>query len=243
MGKRREKVAEKRKQQDVYETNPFLTILPYELDEYQKKYVKAIQTHMFTGVDAESGTGKTTLAVWQGFEALRKGLSEKIVYLRFVDERYLKNGFLPGDLEEKERLLFYPFFDALEELGIPYQRFKRLKDQGIIELKTDTTERGRNRKGTFLIVDESQNAKAFADLQLVFTRLHDAGGKSVMIGHSGQLDNRNPERTPKQRLLPFQAYMIHMTKKHFGKQVFLVNNYRGEFSRWADRIQETVNEL
>jgi phosphate starvation-inducible protein PhoH len=243
MAKRREKVAENKRQENDFIQNPFLTTLPYNPDEYQKRYMSNIQKFTFTGVDAESGTGKTTLAVYQGFEHLRKGLVDKLVYMRFVDERYLKNGFLPGDLEEKERLLFYPFFDALEELGIPYKRFKFLKDQGIIELKTDTTERGRNRKGTFLIVDESQNAKQFSDLQLVFTRLHDERGKSVMIGHSGQLDNRNPERTPRQRLIPFQAYMIHMLKKPFSTQSFLVNNYRGEFSRHADRIMETVNEL
>lgn len=243
VSKRREKVGRARQEDQEYRENPFLTTLPYTPDEYQKRYQQLIRQFPVVAVDAEAGTGKTTLAVYEAFEALRRKKSDKIVYMRFVDDKYLSQGFLPGDLEEKERLLFYPFFDALEEINIPYQRFKVLKEKGIIELRTDTTERGRNRKGTFLIVDEGQNARTFADLVTVFTRLHDIRGQSVLIGHSGQVDNKRVELTAQKRLNPFQAFIIHMLKKPFTQQAFLKHNYRGEISRWADKFYETVNQL
>lgn len=243
MGKRREKVATARREKQEIRENPFLVSLPYDPDVFQRRYMKSIQRYSFTAVDAKSGTGKTTLAVKEAFEALRRGECTKIVYLRFMDDRYLSAGFLPGDTEEKERELFFPFFDALEELGVTYAKYRALKAQGIIELRTDRTERGRNRKGTFLIVDEAQNARKFGDLKLVFTRLHDEGGRSVFIGHSGQLDNKSYERTPKQKLTPFQAFIIHMTKQPWATEAELVNNYRGQISQWADEFDQTVAVL
>lgn len=243
MGKRRERVAAKQRVENEFKESPFLVTLPYDPDPYQKKYMKSIQRHKFTAVDAKSGTGKTTLAVKEGFESLRRGESKKLMYLRYVDDRYLSEGFLPGDSEEKERELFFPFFDALEELGVSPQRFRSLKAQGIIELRTDRTERGRNRKGTFLIVDEAQNARKYGDLKLVFTRLHDENGRSVFIGHSGQLDNRSYERTPRLKLTPFQAFIIHMIKQPWANQAILINNYRGLISQWADEFDQTIAEL
>lgn len=224
-----------------YDINPYVAKLDYELDEHQKRYVKAMLTTPVTFVDAKSGTGKTTLAVYAGFEMLRRGQCQQLVYVRFVDDRYLKQGFLPGELEDKEKYLFYPFYDALVECNVSEKAFELLKAQEQVILTTDTTMRGRNLKDTFLIVDECQNAKSVSDIRLLLTRLHDKGGRAVMIGHSGQQDNKKYERIA--GYAPFQLYQYHMSKKPFCKVVELVNDYRGEISRWADAVDETILEL
>jgi phosphate starvation-inducible protein PhoH len=245
MGKRKRRVNERGDYQErQYNQNPYLTKLSFNPDEYQTKYMKTIETTPVTFTDAPSGTGKTTLAVNQGFEALRRGRSQRIVYIRFTDDRYLKQGFLPGTIEEKEANLFFPFFDALVELGVTEQAYKLLRQQEQILLTTDSAMRGRNLKYDFVIIDEAQNARSVDDLQLLLTRIHDEGGKAVVIGHSGQQDNKKGiELTPKLKLTPFQAYMYHMTKQPFAKKCELLHNYRGKISQWADKIQESLAEL
>lgn len=241
MGKKRAKSVHY--EERSHNHNPYLTRLSFRPDEHQARCLKTIQTTPVTFIDAPAGTGKTTLAVHEGFEALRRGLSQRIVYIRFPDDRYLKQGLLPGTLEEKEANLFHPFFDALTELEVAEESFRLLREQGQIVLTTDTAMRGRNLKHDFVIIDEAQNARKVADLQLLITRIHDDGGKLVAIGHSGQQDNKGVELTKVRKLTPFQAYAYHMTKKPFAKEASLVNNYRGEISKWADAIQESLDEL
>ncbi|WAB25170.1 PIN domain protein [Lysinibacillus phage vB_LfM_LysYB1] len=240
MGKR--KRMNSRTEED-YDFNPYLTKLSFTPDEYQTAYQKAIAKYPVTWVDAASGTGKTTLAVQQGFEFLRKGICQQLIYIRFPDDRYMKQGFLPGTLEEKESKLFFPFFDAIEELSVSERSMEHMRENEQLVLTTDSTMRGRNLKHSFVIIDEAQNARKISDLQLLLTRIHDKGGKAVVIGHSGQQDNRGVELTKKYGYTPFQAYKIHMLKKSFTKECVLLNNYRGEISQWADKIQETLDEL
>ncbi|MNM90988.1 PhoH-like protein [compost metagenome] len=226
-----------------YQSNPYLTKLPFTPDMHQGQLVKTIQNTPVTFVDSPAGTGKTTLAIRVGFEFLRKGLCQRIVYIRLLDDRYLKQGFLPGTLEEKEANLFHPFFDALTELEVSQQALKLLKQQEQILLTTDTTMRGRNLRDSFVIIDEAQNAREVSDLQLLLTRIHDGDSRAVVMGHTGQQDNRRIELTKNLKYTPFQAYKYHMLKKPFAKECVLVNNYRGEISQWADAISDSLSEL
>ena len=249
MGKKRAKrLHQVQKNYIEEESNPyqFSTDLYKKMDQHQKEYAKSIENTFATFCDAPSGTGKTTIAVLKAFEFLAKGRVQQIVYMRFVDDRYLKQGFLPGTIEEKEAKLFRPFFDALEEIGVDEKQYKQLKDMGHIILTTDTTLRGVNLKETFLITDETQNAREFGDLQLTYTRLHSQGlrGRMVSIGHSEQQDNKKVQRTAKMGYIPFQAFEYHMIKKpHLANSCRLVNDYRGEFSQWADQIKISLAEL
>lgn len=203
----------------------------WEPDKHQKEFLKSMNHSLVTFCDASAGTGKTTLAVWSGFKHLSRGDVRRIVYIRFVDDRFKQNGFYPGTLEEKEQHLFYPFFDALTELSIGDRQYEMMIQQEEIALMTDTTLRGRNIKDSFVIIDEAQNAHSIEDLRLVLTRVHDSC-KVVVIGHSKQRDNRQ-----KQKVLPFQLYKEHMAKKDFTKVCELITDYRGQISAWADQIE------
>lgn len=212
------------------------------MDEHQRAYAESIQKFSVVFVDAPAGTGKTTIAVREGLEMLRDGKVDRIRYIRFVDGRSLKLGYLPGEQEDKERNLMLPLYEAMEECGVQPEAVDKLIELGIIEATTDTGLRGRNFRRTYLIIDEAQNAQTLADLQLVLTRLHDHGGKAVVIGHSGQEDGRIQKYTPLQ-LNAFQVYAYHMTKKPWATSVELLKNYRGQISQWADKVFDSLEEL
>jgi phosphate starvation-inducible protein PhoH and related proteins len=209
-----------------------------KMDSHQLNYDSAIRFFKFIMVDAKAGTGKTTIAVKNALEDLKTGRVDIIRYVRFVDQRTQKLGYLPGNDKEKEQGFMFPFFEAMEECGMRAEDVWRLIGQGVIEMSTDIHMRGRNMKRTFLIVDECQNGDT-EDMKVVFTRVDDAT-KTVAIGHSGQTDRKLPKVAG---LIPFQVYQRHMLKKSWAKSCPLVTNYRGDVSQWADEIDVTIEEL
>lgn len=87
----------KRRQEQAY-TNPLNMLYKIEtnlysvMDEHQRAYAKSMQTTPVTFCDAKSGTGKTTIAVMVALEGLSKKEFQKIIYVRYVDDRFLKEG-------------------------------------------------------------------------------------------------------------------------------------------------------
>lgn len=209
------------------------------LDSYQLEYYNALQEYNIVTCDSPSGTGKSTLAIMAGLQMLNDGKVSKLLYLRFPSGRTLKQGFLPGDQSSKEAILMYPFWDAIESLGIQRETIDLLILDGTIELTTDMTMRGRNLRDTFCVIDESQDA-TLTDLQCLLTRLHDTS-VCALIGHSEQCDIVKPKLY--QGLSSFQLYQLHLSKKEFALCCDLPINYRGKVSRYCDAIQETLDEL
>jgi phosphate starvation-inducible protein PhoH len=188
--------------------------------------------------DAEAGTGKTAVAVRKGVELLRQGKISRIHYVRFPDKRSLKLGFLAGNYE-KEAGYMYPFYEAMQDCGVQEEAVMRLITAKYIDTSTDIHLRGRNMRGTYLIIDEAQNAGDLTDLKLVLTRIHDHRGKAVVIGHSKQTDSR-VELYTKHKLNAFQVNAFHFSRKPWAGRAHLRNNYRGEISKWADRVEESL---
>lgn len=213
-----------------------------KLDSYQRVYASAMDKYEVVFTDAVAGTGKTTIAVLKALDYLRRGKVKRIAYVRFPDSRSLRMGFLTGDKEEKESGYMVPFYDAMIECGVQPSAVDLLRTKEVIELTTDIHMRGRNLKDTFLIIDEAQNSQGIEDLQLVLTRIHDDGGRAVVIGHSKQVDGKI-QRYGKQKLNAFQVYQYHFTKKSWAAKCELPNNYRGKISQWADKVWESVKEL
>lgn len=212
------------------------------MDPHQKEYRHSIEEYKMVFVDEKAGTGKTEIAVHAALDALRQGIAKKILYIRFPSKRGQKLGALPGDLKEKERIYMYPFIEALNECGLQDEAIEMLEAQGIIEMSTDVTLRGRTLKGSFVIVDETQNAEDLEQLQLTLTRVKDDGAGCVVIGHSEQLDS-HVKKYGKYNMNAFEVYQIHMTKKNWAKKCRLYNNYRGVISQWADEVMKTLEEL
>lgn len=207
------------------------------LDDDQKGLYKAIMEHKVVFVDEKAGTGKTFVAVYAGLQYVKQG--KKIIYVRFPSDRGEQLGFTPGTLDEKESKYMCPFNEALNECGIQDELAADLMARGIIETRSDTTERGRTYKNCYVIIDEAQNAKDIEQMQLIMTRLCD-NSVAVIIGHSGQTDSNVKTYGG---LNAFQVYSYHMIKKDFAVRCRLTNNYRGEVAQWADEIQVSLKEV
>lgn len=210
------------------------------LDVHQMNYYEALGNFPIVGVDAKSGSGKTTIAVARALEMLKNGQVDAINYVRFPDARGQKLGSLPGTEDEKKSGYMFPFYEAAANFGLRTEDVDKLIAQEVIELNTDMFYRGRTKDNTFLIIDEAQNGN-MSDIRLMLTRVTDFSYTSV-IGHSGQLDSKMKRYGPN-NWLPFQVYLYHMDKKSFTKVCELQHDYRGKVSRWADKIDETIKEL
>jgi phosphate starvation-inducible protein PhoH len=211
-----------------------------KLDSFQNDFAEAIGKYRVVFVDAMAGTGKTTIAVMRGLELLREGKVDRIHYVRFPDKRGQGLGALPGNAGEKTEGYMRPFYKACYKLGLRDEDIEKLKAQKIFELSTDIFMRGDSLDREYLIIDESQNG-GIEDLQLVLTRL-EITGYGIVIGHSGQMDNKLPTYGP-DKWNAFQVYQYHMKKKSFTTSCELKINYRGPISQWADKIGETLKEL
>lgn len=214
-----------------------------EMDPHQKAYERSLRHNLVTFCDAKSGTGKTTIASMVGFDELSIGDIQRIVYVRFVDDRYMQEGFLPGTPEEKEKELFRPFLDACEELDISEYQLTQLKNTDQLRLMTDRAMRGTNIKNAFVIIDEAQNARQLSDLLLCLTRIHTATCRVAVLGHSGQQDNKRYWTSPQKKYNAFEAFAYHFSKKMWANVCQLVNDYRGDISRHADNIWESLEEI
>jgi phosphate starvation-inducible PhoH-like protein len=157
----------------------------------QERYVRAIQEHDVVFAIGPAGTGKTFLAVVHAVEALRAGITRKIVLTRPAVEAGEKLGFLPGDFQAKINPYLRPLYDALGEL-VTYGEVQRLLASDVIEIVPLAYMRGRTLKQAFIILDEAQNTTP-AQMKMFLTRMGD-GSKIVVTGDITQVDL--PDGTP-----------------------------------------------
>lgn len=200
-----------------------------KLTDEQREYVDSIFDNQLTIVNAQAGTGKTTLAV-----ACAKLLGKPLVYtFAPVEERSL--GFTPGTAEEKEAKYLTPLIDALTEIredprtSIYRENNPDFINEGAwITARSHVYMRGTNIKDATLIIDEAQNFTR-GDLKKVLTRVHDST-TVIMIGHDGQCDLPKPEKSG------FVPYIEHFRGKPYCKVVTLTKNFRGQLAQDADEL-------
>lgn len=200
-----------------------------DLTEEQREYVDAIFDKKIVFVNAKAGTGKTTLAV-----GAAKILDMDLVYtFSAVEERTL--GYTPGSPEEKEQKYIQPLLDALEQIREDTRfAIKRedhppiINDSAWITAQSHTFLRGTNIKDKVVIIDEAQNLTR-GELKKVLTRVHDSA-KVIVIGHDGQNDLKNPEKSG------FIPYLEHFRGKEYAAVLELTKNFRGEVARHADEL-------
>lgn len=218
-------------------------------DPCQQRYVEALiaPNKDVQGVflDAEAGTGKTSLAISVAYYLLMKDVIDQIVYIRnAVSIREM--GFLPGDLAEKEAPYMQPGLDALSRLDKKNPKLiETLMENEQLVIASTSFLRGVDWDGRkLLIVDEAQNLN-LQEMQTVLTRPHDET-KVVVIGSSLQCDEGvRAKRYGCEKLLPFQLYSEHFSKYTDLNvlELTLKTNYRGNFSKFADKIQFTIDYL
>ncbi|MCB9556159.1 MAG: PhoH family protein [Deltaproteobacteria bacterium] len=151
----------------------------------QKRYVDAIRKCDVVFGIGPAGTGKTYLAMAMAVAALQQRQVKRIILTRPAVEAGERLGFLPGDLVEKVNPYLRPLYDALNDM-LPFERVQNLMDRGQIEVAPLAFMRGRTLNGSFVILDEAQNATT--DQMFMFLTRLGFDSKAVVTGDVTQSD-------------------------------------------------------
>lgn len=156
----------------------------------QKSYLEAMRQFDIVFGIGPAGTGKTYLAMAMAVAALMNRRAERIILTRPAVEAGERLGFLPGDLAEKVNPYLRPLYDALHDMMDPDQ-VARFLEKGVIEVAPLAFMRGRTLNGSFVILDEAQNATS-DQMKMFLTRLgYDS--QAVVTGDVTQIDLPDPK--------------------------------------------------
>jgi phosphate starvation-inducible PhoH-like protein len=151
----------------------------------QKRYVDAIRKYDIVVGIGPAGTGKTYLAMAMAVSALVNRQVKRIVLTRPAVEAGERLGFLPGNLVEKVNPYLRPLYDALNDM-MDLRRAEQMLDRGQIEVAPLAFMRGRTLNGSFVILDEAQNATS--EQMLMFLTRLGFDSKAVVTGDITQVD-------------------------------------------------------
>lgn len=211
-----------------------------ELDEEQKVFRDAIYNpkNVVVLCNSKAGTGKTTVALGTANLLCQYGLYAGIIYV-IAPTQEEKQGFLPGDIEDKTAPYMGPLRDACLELDInPFTTIESdsnpeaMKEgTAYIKFESDTYLRGCNLQHKVIIIDEAQNYY-FDELKKTLTRIHD-NCKCIVIGHDKQCDlYKHPEKSG------FGPYLKAFAKANndWAEICTLKTNHRGRLSNFCDNV-------
>jgi len=156
----------------------------------QKRYVKSIKSNVLTICRGLAGTGKTLLALSEGFKLMNREDSpiERIIYIR--SNLTIKNeeslGAVKGDLKEKTNtILAGAVLDNLIEFMSEGQAEALIEYGKVLVLPLGLI-RGRSFKNSFVIADECQSIDRHG-IKAIITRISE-NSKLVICGDSDQED-------------------------------------------------------
>lgn len=209
-----------------------------ELTDEQKEYRDAIYSGDYDIIFCNSvaGSGKSLLAVATAKLLVSKGEFDGLVYIVSPTQE-MKQGYLPGGIDEKTSPYAEPLEQALVKIG--EQPSKAIKQMSISVLKNGTAWvdcishtflRGVNFERKVVIIDEMQNAY-LDECKKILTRPHDSC-RVICIGHSKQIDiYKNKDNSG------FVKYIEHFKDMSRCKVCTLTQNFRGWVSRHADELE------
>jgi len=151
----------------------------------QAVYLESIDRNEIVFGVGPAGTGKTYLAVAQALKQVLGQGKRKLILTRPVVEAGESLGYLPGDLTQKIHPYLRPLYDAIESL-VPLEIFRRMEENGAIEIAPLAYMRGRTLSGAFIILDEAQNTTR-EQMKMFLTRIGDHS-RTVVTGDITQID-------------------------------------------------------
>ena len=151
----------------------------------QALYLESIDRDEIVFGVGPAGTGKTYLAVAQALKQVLTQARRKLIITRPVVEAGESLGYLPGDLAQKIHPYLRPLYDAIESL-VPMEVFRRLEENGVIEIAPLAYMRGRTLSGAFIILDEAQNTTR-EQMKMFLTRIGE-NARTVITGDITQID-------------------------------------------------------
>jgi phosphate starvation-inducible protein PhoH and related proteins len=157
----------------------------YPRTHNQALYLDAIERNELVFGVGPAGTGKTYLAVAEALKQVLSQARRKLIITRPVVEAGENLGFLPGDLAQKIHPYLRPLYDAIESL-LPMEIFRRLEENGAIEIAPLAYMRGRTLSNAFIILDEAQNTTR-EQMKMFLTRIGE-NARTVITGDITQID-------------------------------------------------------
>jgi phosphate starvation-inducible PhoH-like protein len=151
----------------------------------QALYLESIERNEISFGIGPAGTGKTYLAVAQALKQVLSQGRRKRIITRPVVEAGESLGYLPGDLTQKIHPYLRPLHDAIESL-VPPDVYRRLEENGVIEIAPLAYMRGRTLSGAFIILDEAQNTTR-EQMKMFLTRIGE-NSRTVITGDITQID-------------------------------------------------------
>lgn len=159
------------------------------LTKGQQRFLDAIDRHTVTLCDGPAGSGKSFCALAKALEALHDNRVQRIIITKPLVQCGRGYGFLPGEKEDKMRPFMRPLIETMEE-QIGKEEVMRLMAKEAITFCPLDDMRGLSLRGTFLLLDEAQNALR-PQLRMFLTRFG-LGSKVVVIGDVEQSDVADP---------------------------------------------------
>jgi phosphate starvation-inducible PhoH-like protein len=151
----------------------------------QALYLESIERNEIIFGVGPAGTGKTYLAVAQALKQVLGQGRRKLIITRPVVEAGESLGYLPGDLTQKIHPYLRPLYDAIESL-VPLETFRRMEENGVLEIAPLAYMRGRTLSGAFIILDEAQNTTR-EQMKMFLTRIGE-NSRTVITGDITQID-------------------------------------------------------
>ena len=151
----------------------------------QGRLVQAARRNDVVFAIGPAGTGKTYIAVALAVAAMQQHTVKRIVLSRPAVEAGEQLGFLPGDFYEKIDPYLRPLYDALGDM-LPRERLAEYLEQNRVEIVPLAYMRGRTLKGSFVILDEAQNATT-SQMKMFLTRLG-PNSRAIVTGDVTQTD-------------------------------------------------------
>ena len=207
------------------------------LDGEQEVFANAIwnKDNDIIFVNAKAGCGKTMVATGVANLLVQYGFYDNIFYI-VSPYGEKKQGYLPGDLDEKSSVYFDPLFQALAVCGVdPYKVISsditnQKNGTSYVTCMTDTFLRGQNLDNAVIIIDEAQNFTT-SQLKKTLTRV-EKHTKVIVIGHTEQCDLDDTTSSG------FARYLAHFKDEDRAAVCSLTNNHRGWVSKHADDLVE-----
>ena len=142
-------------------------------------------------LNGSAGTGKSFLALHQALKSvLVEKKQDRIVIVRSAVE-IRKQGFLPGDMKEKNAPYEAPYKSIFHELLGKATAYEHMKKAGQVSFETTGYLRGLTMHDSVVVFDEIQNA-SWEEINTVMTRLGD-NSRVIVCGDTRQTDLKNGE--------------------------------------------------
>lgn len=206
------------------------------LDDEQYVFAEAIWDDNIdiVFVNSNAGTGKSTIAVGVANLLVQYERYKEIIYIMSpYGER--KQGYLPGDLDQKSSVYFEPCYQALITCGVnPFIALtsdieNQKNGSAYVTCITDTFLRGLNLDNAVIVIDEAQNFTV-PQLKKVLTRIG-SNSKVIVIGHKLQCDLEDARESG------FGRYIEHFRNEKRAAVCTLRHNHRGWISQHADELR------